>query len=113
MFLSRHSGRDEDAQMTDRLVDRIDNGLAIAADLVNVVVKVEDPIKGLLRRRYVVTLGAKHYDRRANIAKINCRAVRGLDLSGRQFVANEQLVSDELHLLGVQVDMTAPPALEA
>ena len=30
----------------------------------------------------------------------------------RQLVADEQLIDDELDLLGIQVDVTAPPALE-
>ena len=40
------------------------------------------------------------------------RAVRGLDPAGGELVADEQLVDDELDLLGVQIDVAAPPALE-
>ena len=41
------------------------------------------------------------------------RAVRGLDLAGGEIVADEQLVDDELDFLGIEIDVAAPPALEA
>ena len=40
-------------------------------------------------------------------------AVGGADLAGGELVADEELVDDELHLLGVQRDVAAPPLLEA
>ena len=36
-----------------------------------------------------------------------------LNLAGGEIVADEQLVDDELDFLGVQIDVPAPPALEA
>ena len=43
VFLARHAGRDEDSEVTHGLVDRVDNGLAKGADVVHVLVEVEDP----------------------------------------------------------------------
>ena len=39
-------------------------------------------------------------------------AVRCLDASGGEVVADEQLIDNELDFLGIQIDMAAPPALE-
>src|SRR5271169_6069742 len=39
VLLSRYAGGHEDAEMADALVDRIDDGLPISADLVDVVVE--------------------------------------------------------------------------
>ncbi len=36
-----------------------------------------------------------------------------LDPAGREIVADEQLVDDELDFLGIEIDVAAPPALEA
>ena len=36
-----------------------------------------------------------------------------LNLAGGEIVADEQLVDDELDFLGVEIDVAAPPALEA
>ena len=94
-------------------MDRVDDGLAVGADVVDVVVEIEDPSQRLLRRRDVVALGAEHDDRRADVAQVDRRAVRGLDHSRRKLVADEQLVDDELDFLGVEIDVAAPPALEA
>ena len=54
MFLGRHLARDEDAEMADRLVQGVDDGLAVGDDLVLVVVEIGDPAQRLLRRRDVV-----------------------------------------------------------
>ena len=50
-------------KMTDALVDRIDDRLAIGAHVVDVLVEIENPSERLLRRRDVVALRAKHHDR--------------------------------------------------
>src|SRR5262249_48881783 len=39
-------------------------------------------------------------------------AVGHLDLASGEIVADEQFIDDELNFLGVQVDVSAPPALE-
>src|SRR5882724_133506 len=53
VLLARHAGRNEDSQVTDRLVDGVDDRLSVRADLFDVLVKVRDPSKRLLRRRDV------------------------------------------------------------
>src|SRR5215469_6090669 len=98
--------------MADRLVDRVDDGLAIGADLLDVVVEIEDPAQRLLRRGDVVALGAEYHDRRADIAQIDGIAPRRLDVTRGEMIADKQLVDDELNLRGVEIDVTAPPALE-
>src|SRR5690348_13921569 len=99
--------------MADCLVDGIDDGLTISADFVEVFVEIEDPSQRLLRRCDVIALRAKYDDRRANVPQIDRGAVRDTNIPGRQIIADEQFIDDELDLLGVEIDMAAPPALEA
>ena len=47
---------DKDAEMPDRLVNGVDDGLSVSADLVDVAVEIENPAERLLRRRDVVAL---------------------------------------------------------
>ena len=75
VLLARDAAGDEDAEMTDGLVDRVDDRLAVGADLVDVVVEIENPAERLLRRRDVVALRAEHDDRRADVAQVD-RACR-------------------------------------
>jgi hypothetical protein len=98
--------------MTHFVVNRIDDRLPMGTDLVDILVEVENPSERLLRRRDVVAAGAEHHDRCADVPKIYGGAVRRLDPSGGEIVADEQLVDDELHFLGIENDVTAPPALE-
>ena len=81
-----------------RLVQRVDDGLAVGDDLVLVVVEVEDPVQRLLRRRDVVAPRAEHDDRRADVAQVDADAVGGADLARGELVADEQIVGDPLHL---------------
>ena len=48
MLLGRHLARNEDAEMTDRLVQRVDDGLAVGDDLAVLAVEVGDPAQRLL-----------------------------------------------------------------
>ena len=112
VLLFRHAGGDEDPQVPDLVVDGVDDGLAVGADFVHVVVEVEDPVERLLRRRDVVAARAEDDDRRADVAQVDRSPVRRADLARRQVVADEELVDDPLHLLGVQGDVAAPPFLE-
>ena len=93
-------------------MDRVDDGLPVGADLVHVVVEVEDPVERLLRRRDVVSARAEDHDRRTDVAQVDRGAVGRANLAGREVVADEELVDDPLHLLGVQRDVSAPPFLE-
>src|ERR1051325_7252126 len=98
--------------MADALVNRIDDGLPVRTDVVDIVVQVENPIERLRRRHDVVALGAEYDDRRADIAQVERRPVAGLDPAGSELVADEEFVDDELDFLGIEVHMAAPPALE-
>ena len=73
---------------------------------------VAHPGQRLRRRRDVVALGAEDDDGRGDVAQVHPRPV-GRSLAGRQAVADEELIHDELHLLGIHRDMAAPPFLEA
>ena len=48
----------------------------------------------------------------ARIAQIDHLIVRHLDPAGGKVVADKEFIDDELDLLGVQVDVSAPPAFE-
>ena len=112
VLLARHPGRHEDSEMAGGLVNGVDDRLAVSADVVDVVIEVENPSERLLRGRDVVALGAEHDDRRTDVAQVDHRPVRGLDHSRRELVADEQLVDDGLDFPAVEVDVPAPPALE-
>src|SRR5262249_3712430 len=58
-------------------------------------------------------LAAEHHDGRADVPEVDGGPVGKLDAAGREVVPDEQLVHDELDLFGIQVDVPAPPALEA
>ena len=112
VLLGRDRARNENAQMADALVQRIDDGLAVLDDLVGVVVKIQHPVQRLLRRRDVIAPRAKDDDRRADLAQIKALAIAHDDFAGAQTVADEELIDDELHFLGVEQDRRAPPFLE-
>src|SRR6185312_10177742 len=95
-----------------RFVHRVDDGLAIMPDFVDVLIQVEDPPQGLLRWRDIVAVGTEYDDRRADFSDIDYLAIRGFDAACGQIVADEQFVNDELYFLGVEIDVAAPPALE-
>ena len=112
MLLCRHLAGDEDAEMANALVQTIDNRLAGCDDLVLVVVEVEDPVQSLLGGRDVVAPRAEHDDRRFDVAQVDTQAIGAAQLAGGQLVADEELVGDRLHLLGIQQHGAAPPFLE-
>ena len=99
--------------MPHRLVHAVDDGLAVGPDVVDVLIQVQDPAQGLLRRGDVVALGAEADDRRGDVAQVDPHPALGHDLGRGQLVADEQVVDDPLHLLGVHQDVAAPPFLEA
>ncbi len=111
-LLLGNAAGNEDAEMAYAFVNRVDNRLSVGPDFVDVGIEIEDPVQRLLRRRDVVALGAKYQDRRSDIAQIDRLTVRHLDPAGGEVVADEEFVDDELNLLGIQVDMSAPPAFE-
>ena len=49
----------------------------------------------------------------ADVAQVDPDAVAGDDLGRGELVADEQVVDDPLHLLGVEEHVAAPPLLEA
>src|SRR5262249_6694858 len=113
VLLSGHGSSDKDAEVTDLVMDRVDDGLSIRANVVDIVIEVEDPIQRLLGRGDVVALRAEHHDGRTDIAKVDAEAVGGLDLACGEIVADEQLIDNELDLLGVEIDVASPIALKA
>jgi hypothetical protein len=99
--------------MPDAAMHGIDDGLAVRAQVVDVaVVEVEDP--GQRLRGGVMSSPS---EQKTMIGDWMLRRSTRVPSEGaarpRQPVADEQLVDDELHLLGVQRDMPAPPFLEA
>ena len=75
MFLSRNASGDKNPQMTNGLVDRVDNCLSIVTDLIDVVIKIKNPSERLLGRSDIVALRAKYNDWRPDISKIDRRAI--------------------------------------
>src|SRR5215475_2218171 len=99
--------------MTDGFVDRVDDRLSERADLVDILIEIENPTERLRGRRDVVALGTEHNDGRANVAQVNGHAVPGLYSARREIVAYEQLIDNVLDFFSIHIDVTTPPALEA
>src|SRR5262245_9189033 len=109
MFLLGNTAGNEDAEVADRFMDRIDDRLSIRADVIDAVVEIENPSKRLLWRSDVVALRAEHDDRRTDVAQVDRCSIRRFDTPTSQIVADKQLIDDELDFLLVQVDVAAPP----
>src|SRR3974390_816690 len=101
VLLARYLARYEHAEVTDRIVNRVHDGLPVLADIIDVLVEIENPSQGPLRRRDVVALGTKHHDRRLNVAQVDSGSVRSLDHAGCELVSYEQLVDDRLDFICV------------
>src|SRR3984885_15299900 len=112
VLLLGNAAGDENSEMTHGLMNRVNDRLPVIPYLVDIAVKIENPAERLLWWRDVVALGTEHHDGGSYLAQINHLAIRGFDPPGRQIVADEQFIDNELDLLGVQVDVAAPPALE-
>ena len=112
MLLCRHLPGDKDAEMTDAVMQAIDDCLAGLDDFVIVIVEIEYPVQCLLRRRDVVAPRAEHDNRRFDVAQVNARSIGAEQFARDELVADKQLVGDRLHLLGVEQYRAAPPFLE-
>src|SRR5215813_8862217 len=112
MFLTSHAGGNKYSQVTDAFVDRVDDCLSERADLVDILIQIENPTECLRGRRDVVTLGAENDDGRPNVAQVDGHAISGLYSARREFVPYEQLIDNELDFFSIQVDVATPPALE-
>src|SRR5947209_8549059 len=99
MLFPRDRGGNEDAQMADALMDRVDDRLPVTSDFVIVLIEIENPSECLLGRRDVVAFRAEHHDRRADVAQVNRPTIRGLYPTRSEIIADEQLIDDELDLL--------------
>ncbi len=112
MLLGGDLARDEDAEMADTLVNRVDDGMAGRHDLLVRAVAIGDPAERLLRQGDVVALRAEAEDRRADRREVGPPLVGQQDLGGGELVADEQLLDDEADLLDIEEDVATPPALE-
>src|SRR5260221_13266942 len=81
MLFLGNAARNEDAKVTNARMNRVYDGLAIGANFVDVLVKVENPSQRLRRRRDVVALRADPDDGRAEIAATDGVGERCLDSS--------------------------------
>src|SRR5262249_19551379 len=104
--------RKQYSEVANFFVHRIDDRLPVRHDLVHALIEVQYPSESLGRGRNVVALRTEHDDRRLYVAQIDDRAVRGFYRAGCEVVTDEQLIDDELDFLGIEGDVTAPPALE-
>ena len=65
------------------------------------IVEIENPSECLLRRRDIVAFRAEHDDWRTDVTKVDDCSIRCLDATGRQIVADKQLINDELNFFCV------------
>ena len=59
MLLQGDIAGDKDAEMSNRVVQRVNDGLAVGDDFIDVVVEVENPVERLLGGRDVVAPGTE------------------------------------------------------
>ncbi len=76
VLLLGYGAGDEDTEVTDLVVDGVDDGLPVGADLIDVVVEIEDPVERLLGRGDVVALRAEHHNGGLDVAQVDRSAVR-------------------------------------
>jgi hypothetical protein len=69
VLLASNSAGHEDPQVSHVFVDRVHDGLPVRADVIDVVIKVENPSERLPGRRDVAALRAEHHDRRSTFAQ--------------------------------------------
>ena len=112
MLLQGDIAGDEDAEMSDRVMEGVNDGLAVSDNFINVVVEVENPVERLVGGRDVVAPRTETDDRRLDVSEVDPESVGGANLAGRKLVADEQIVDDPLHFPGVGENRTAPPGLE-
>src|SRR5439155_9661876 len=112
MLLLRDLSRDEDAEVTDVLVQQPHDDLAAGLDFLGRAVDVGDPVERLLWGRDVVAHGREQDDRRLDLAQVEGRAVLRTHVSGPELVADEKIASDPLDLVAVHEVEATPPALE-
>jgi hypothetical protein len=82
VLLRRDLARDEDAEVPDAVMQRVNDRLPVGDDLAHIVIEVENPVQGLLGRRDVVAPRAEADDRRLDVAQIDPDAVGRPDLAG-------------------------------
>nr|GEU28058.1 hypothetical protein [Tanacetum cinerariifolium] len=109
VLLVGHRGGNEDAQVTDTLVHRVNDGLAAGHQRFVVFVQVQHPAQRLLRWRDVVAPRAEHDDRRLDVAQVDAVAVAVEQRSFAQLVTDKQRVSDVLHFARIEQHRVAPP----
>src|ERR671910_1335560 len=103
---------DENSQVADLFVQHVDDGLAVADDVVHATVDIGDPVERLWRRRDIVAVRREDHDRRLDLLQVEERAIGQRNLALVQPGADEQVLDDELHLLGAVLEEAIPPALE-
>ena len=81
VLFRRDFRRNEDAEMADRLMQGVDDGLPVGDDLLVATVEIKDPAQRLLRRRDVVAPRAEDHDRRFDVSQVDANAVRGSRLT--------------------------------
>jgi len=112
VFLPRHAGGDENAQVSDVLVDDVDDDLSRPLDVLRGPVNPGDPVEGLLGRGDVVSLGGEDDDGTFYVAEVDLHPRADLQLPLLQFVAHEEVVDDKFDLFGVHEKEPAPPFFE-
>src|SRR5215475_2025858 len=109
MFLLGNRARDENAEMTDRLVNGINDRLTLRLDVLAALIEIENPTQRLLWGRDVVGLGTENDDRGADVAQIKPQPILRGQLPASELVAHEELIGDVLHLCSIEKDVPTPP----
>ena len=101
---------DENAQMADAGMLKIDDGASGIAQRQIAGIDVGYPIQCLLRWSDIVAIGAEHHHGCLDAFQVDAAAPAPETAS--QAVADEQVIDDHLDLLAVEQGWTTPPALE-
>jgi hypothetical protein len=94
--------------MAGALVDGVHDRLVLGEDILVRLLQIADPAERLRRRGDVVALGGP-----ADVAQVDPHPIASDDFGGGEPIADEQLIDDSLNLLGVEIDVVAPPFLES
>src|ERR687897_3683816 len=99
---------DENPQEGDLFVQHVDDGLAVADDVVHATVDIGDPVERLWRRGDILAVGGEHHDRRLDLLQVEERAVGQWNLALVQAVGDGKGFGDGTHLPRGGVEKTIP-----
>ena len=94
MLLVRDLRRDEDAKMTDAVVQRVDDDAAVGLEFADRHIEIGNPVQRLLRRGDIVAVRCKDDNRNLDAGEVDWRAVAQECFAPGKPVSDEEIFDD-------------------